>query len=498
MIIQLPAGSREPIYRQIADTIKEQVHRGILKRGDRIPPTRELAEQIRVNRTTVVLAYDELKEAGYIESHVGRGTRIVGGGNGARADRGKELNLDGFLSVGMANLTRHLPARNVASDAWADFSRLIPDQNLFPVSAFEQILTKVIRKRGAELLQYGPALGLPELRHLIAERMRRWGVDVTQDEVIVVNGAQQGMDLLFKAFIDPGDVVVVESPTYHNILPLLGFYRAHVVGVPMTADGLDLVAFRMVAAQRPPKLLYTIPNFQNPTGICTSEGHRKELLSIAEEFNVPILEDGYEEDLRTSGRSIQPIKASDRSGRVIYLGTFSKGLFPGLRIGWIVAQPALIETLGAAKFSTDYHTSLLLQGALTEFILQGHYDRHLKRVQKILGKRLQLAVAAMRKHFPAGTQWMLPDGGYSIWVALPSGVSARQVTAEAKAEGILITSGDRFFQSAEDSGSFRLSVSTVNETQIRKGIQAMGKIISRQSRARSKTTRSAGAELPHI
>src|SRR2546428_813428 len=391
MLLQLPSASTQPIYRQIAEAIQDQVHRGLLKNGDRIPSTRELAEQLKVNRTTVILAFDELRQAGYIYSHVGRGTRIAAAENRQKsaANKSRDFNWDSFLSAGMVNLTRSLPAREAASsDVWADFSRLIPDQKLFPVDTFERILNKVMAKRGAALLQYGPALGLPELRSLIAQRMRRWGVNVSHDEVIIVNGAQQGMDLLFKTFLNAGDVVVVESPTYANILPLLEFYRAHVVGVPMTPQGLDLDSLRTVAAQRSLKLIYTIPNFQNPTGICTPQAHRRQLLSLAEEFNVPIVEDGYEEDLRTSGKPILPIKAMDHSGRVIYLGTFSKGLFPGLRIGWIVAHRELIETLGAAKFSTDYHTSLLLQAALTGFISQGHYDRNLKGLQKYLPGRL--------------------------------------------------------------------------------------------------------------
>ncbi|MBI4455073.1 MAG: PLP-dependent aminotransferase family protein [Acidobacteria bacterium] len=500
MIIQLGVPSDGPIYQQIAHAIKEQVHRGLLKKGDRIPSTRTLAEKLSVNRTTVCLAYEELRRAGYIESHVGRGTSVVGGDSGG-ALHGiprKELNWENFFSTGMLNLTQRLPARNEEfSHAWADFSRLIPDQSLFPVEPFEQILKKVIHERGATLLQYGPALGLPELRSLIAQRMQRWGVNATEEEIIIVNGAQQGMDLLFKTFVDPGDVVVVESPTYANILPLLSLYRARVVGIPMTSEGLDLDSFRSVAAQRAPKMVYTIPNFQNPTGICTSEAHRKQLLSICEEFNVPILEDGYEEDLRTSGKNIQPVKAADRAGRVIYLGTFSKGLFPGLRIGWIVAQPTLIQALGAVKFSTDYHTSLLLQAALTQFITEGHYDRHLQRLQKILGKRLRLAVQSMRKYFPNGTYWTLPDGGYSLWVTLPAGVSARRLAAEIQREGILITPGDLFFQTTEDSRSFRLSVSTVKQTQIVKGIQLLGKEITQQAQARPHSARAV-VELPHM
>ncbi|MBI3941183.1 MAG: PLP-dependent aminotransferase family protein [Acidobacteria bacterium] len=499
MIIQLAADSGEPIYQQIAGVIKEQVHRGSLKPGDRIPSSRDLAATLGVNRTTVCLAYDELRRSGYIQSHVGRGSSVVGA-NGQRWLKGgqeSEVNWDSLLSTGMLNLTRRIPARDGAAPrAWLDFSRLIPDQTLFPVKPFEGILKGVIRQRGAALLQYGPALGLPELRALIARRMQRWGIQATDEEVIIVNGAQQGMDLVFKALINAGDAVVVESPTYSNILPLLGFYQARVVGVPMTAQGLDLDSLRSVAARRSPKLIYTIPNFQNPTGICTSEAHRRQLLSIASEFNVPILEDGYEEDLRTSGKNVRPIKAADRAGRVIYLGTFSKGLFPGLRIGWIVAHRTLIETLGAAKFSTDYHTSLLLQAALTEFISQGHYDRHLKRLQKVLARRLQLTLRSMKEYFPRGARWTLPAGGYSVWVTLPPGVSGRQLALDARHQGVLIAPGEHFFQSSEDSGSFRLSVSTVSETQIRQGIQLLGKAIAAQAPPQS--LRGGVAELPHV
>jgi DNA-binding transcriptional MocR family regulator len=498
MVIQLIANSKQPVYRQIADAIQQQVRQGLLRTGEKLPSTRQLADSLKVNRTTVCLAYDQLKQRGFVESHVGRGTRILGGGENGKASRGGDLAWEQLLSSGMKTLLRTLaPRRADAADIQADFSRLIPDQNLFPVEAFEAILKSVIRKQGAGLFQYGPALGLPALRSLIAQRMKRWGIAASDSEIIIVNGAQQGMDLLFKALIEPGDVVVVESPTYANILPLLGFYRAQVVGVNMTSGGLDLEAFRAIAAQRAPKLIYTIPNFQNPTGICTSSSHRRHLLRIAEEFNVPILEDGYEEDLRTSGRGIQPIKASDRAGHVIYLGTFSKGLFPGLRIGWIVANRSLIETLGAAKFTTDYHTSLLLQAALAEFLSRGHYDRHLKRLQRILASRLQVAMSAMKKHFPRGVHWTSPDGGYSVWITVPAGVSARRIAEEAQREGVLITAGDYFFNSSDDCSSFRMSVSTADENQIRDGIELLGKVIARQIQV-SPGTGSIGGDLPHI
>ncbi|MBI2822625.1 MAG: PLP-dependent aminotransferase family protein [Acidobacteria bacterium] len=499
MILQLPAPSSEPVYRQIAGAIADRVDRGLLRPGDRIPSTREMAAQLGVNRTTVCLAYEELKKRGVIESRVGSGSRIAGGSRhgGLSKGSGSVLDWHSFLSTGMLNLARRIPARAAESSrVLADFSRLVPDPSLFPVAPLEEIFNKVIRERGPALLQYGPALGLPQLRSLIAERMRRWDVRATAEEILIVNGAQQGMDLVLKAFIDPGDIVVVESPTYSNILPLLGFYRARVVGIPMTAEGLDLNSFRAAAAQRTPKLVYTIPNLQNPTGICTSAEHRRQLLAIAEEFNVPVLEDGYEEDLRTDGRSIHPIKAADRSGRVIYLGTFSKGLFPGLRIGWIVAHPSLIETLGMAKFSTDYHTSLLLQAALTEFIAQGHYDQHLQRLQKILAGRLRVAVESMKRYFPRSAAWTLPQGGYSLWVTLPPAVSARRLAVEAQRDGVLIASGDHFYQSSEDSGSFRLSVSTVSEGQIQRGIQILGKAIARQARAQPVV--APVAELPYI
>jgi DNA-binding transcriptional MocR family regulator len=356
-----------------------------------------------------------------------------------------------------------------------DFTALVPDESLFPVDRLRRCLDEVLRRDGAGLLQYGPPAGYAPFRALLAQRMRLVGVEVDAQDVLVVNGAQQGLDLFCRALLDPGDAVVVESPTYANLLPVLRLHRAEVVPVPMTSDGIDLDRLEAVLATRRIKFLYTMPHFQNPTGITTPLAHRERLLALAARYALTVLEDGYEEDLRWDGGEMLPLRALDTTGRICYLGTFSKGLVPGFRIGWLVAQRQLLAHLAGLKRTTDYHTSLVLQAGLAEFCRRGEYDAHLRRLRRVYRVRMAAARRAFEQHLPPAVRWRVPEGGYCLWVELPPEISEDELGARLGRDGVHVTLGRHFFAAAPAYGCFRMSISRTNEDEIDAGVAIVGR-----------------------
>jgi DNA-binding transcriptional MocR family regulator len=305
--------------------------------------------------------------------------------------------------------------------------------------------------------------------------MRRAGMHLDADDILVVNGAQQGLDLVCRALLDPGDAVAVEAPTYANLLPVLRLHRAEILGIPMTGAGLDLDRLEVILRTRRVKFLYTMPHFQNPTGTTTSLEHRQRLLEITGRHGVIVLEDGYEEDLRWDGDGSPALRALDASGRVCYLGTFSKGLVPGFRIGWLVAERYLLGKLAHLKRTTDYHTSLVLQAALAEFCRRGDYDAHLRRLRRTYRARMIAAAAAFARHMPAGVHWRVPRGGYCLWVEMPASVSVDELLARLGRDGVHVTPGRHFFAGEPDCGCFRMSISRTGVEEIETGIAIVGR-----------------------
>ncbi len=483
--IRLDRGSSEPLHRQIELALRSAIETGALPVGGRLPPSRELASSLGVNRATVTAAYDALASAGYVEPQVGRGTEVLRSrpAPATAAARGGEAALGTlewsrllsevlFEHAGISERSATVPEREAGR---LDFASLVPDESLFPVDALRRALDRVLRHDGERLLQYGSPEGWEPFRVLLSERMRGAGMQVEPADILVVNGAQQGLDLVSRALLDPGDAVAVEAPTYANLLPVLRLHRAEILGIPMTPTGLDLERLESVLGARRVKFLYTMPHFQNPTGITTTLPHRRRLLDIATRYGVLVLEDGYEEDLRWDGDDTPALRALDASGRVCYLGTFSKGLVPGFRIGWLVADRFLCQKLAQLKRTTDYHTSLLLQAALAEFCRRGDYDAHLRRLRRTYRARMTAARTAFTRHMPPGVRWQVPRGGYCLWIEMPSRISADELFARLGRDGVLVTPGRHFFAGEPDFGCFRMSISRTGTEEIERGIAILGR-----------------------
>lgn len=462
-----------PVYQQIADQIRDQVEKGLLTPGERLPPIRELARELGVNRDTVSSAYETLAAEGVIDARVGRGTFV----RGLRPRREAPVApIETRLSPGTSRLLEFERGR-VAYGATDDAIRLHalkPDPTLFPAEAFRRALNRVLTTRGAEVLDYGDPQGDRFLRDAIAERLRAAGTQVAGDEVILCQGASQGISLGLRLFAEAGDVVAVEEPTYQNALAACTALGMETTAIPMRTSGADLDALDRALARPEVKLLYTIPTFHNPMGTTTSLAHRQELLAIAARHGKPVVEDAYEMDLRLSGRPVPSLLGIDQEGLVVQLLSYSKSLFPGLRCGAVVARGRHVEALLALRHAADLGGALPLQAALGDFLRSGAYDRHLATLRRKLRDRRDALVESLESELPPGSSWQRPEGGYQVWVELPEPLDTRELFLDAVRAGVLFAPGHQFLHDGRSSRGMRLSIALATPAEIRRGIALLG------------------------
>jgi DNA-binding transcriptional MocR family regulator len=489
MLLHIDRRGKDPVYKQICRQVARLVDEGTLDPGSHLPATRVMASRLGVHRTTVYRAYQELWALGYLESRPGSYSTVRARVKPAGALARTEGGLIDWEAVSppssrrifqdLANLPRSQPRRGAPETI--HFSGLSADRELSPVGDLRRVLREVLSRDGKAVLDYADPQGFLPLRQVIARRMRIHGVTVGPEEILVTHGSQHGLDLVLRLLTRPNASIAVESPTYSMAIPLFRFLGLKQREIPMRADGLDLGALgRSLAAARP-ALLYTIPNFHNPTGITTSQAHREELLALCERHRMPLVEDGFEEEMKYFGRAVLPIKSMDSRGAVIYLGTFSKVMFPGLRIGWIAAEGGCTQRLLAVNRFSHLSGSHLAQAAVARFCEEGHYEQGLRRIHKAYRKRMLAMLRGMREHFPEkGVTWTEPAGGYTLWVELPGLKGTEEALLEHLArEGVAVCPGSQFYSSRPPHLSFRLSVSNLDEERIEEGCRRVGRALAK-------------------
>ncbi len=475
MEIPLDRDSEHPVYRQIASELHARIERGELAAGERLPPIRRLAAQLGVNRDTVALAYDELADAGAVTARVGRGTFVRSSSTAGSTPARIEPALSSAAER-LIEFERARPAFGPGGSAVA-MQELAPDPTLYPLREFREALSRVLARDGGALLGYGDARGDPRLRGAMARLLEAHGVPTSADDLVVTQGATQGISTALRVFVEPGSAVAVEEPTYANVIASVLAGGLRPAPVPMAQAGVDLEALARVLARPEVRAFYTIPTFHNPMGITTTLDHRRALLDLAAEAGKPVIEDAYEMDLRFRGSRVSSLAALDTRGLVVQLLSFSKSLFPGARAGAIRARGRTLEAILALRSAVDLGGSPLLQAALAEFLESGHYDRHLSRLRRDLRSRFAAAFEALESEMPPGVSWTRPEGGYQIWVTLPPGSDARRLLPEAVRHGVLFVPGDQFYYPARASRELRLTVAKTPEDEIRSGVRALGRAI---------------------
>lgn len=360
------------------------------------------------------------------------------------------------------------------------FAGGLPAPELFPVEGMKEATDKVYAEHGQQALQYGAAKGVTELRELILKRVKeKENVDAKLENVMVTTGSEQAIDLVGKAFVNPGDTVLVEEPTYLCALDVFRSYGANFVSVPMDDDGMKMDALEEALKAHPETaLVYIVPNFQNPTGRTMPAERRKKFAELAAKYDVPVLEDNPYGDIRFAGEHVPSVKSFDHAGKVFYMSTFSKILAPGFRLGWLVADPKVIEKLTVLKQSADLHTDNLVQYVVTEFFKENDVDAHVKEISDLYGKRKQLMIDGIKKYFPKDVKYTDPEGGMFLWVEVPGVTDTVELFKQCLEHNVAFVPGDPFFAGKPQPGTFRLNYSNMQEDQIEVGLKRLGEALS--------------------
>jgi 2-aminoadipate transaminase len=362
----------------------------------------------------------------------------------------------------------------------------LPDTSTFPPQSFAAQMTRIAQESAAEALQYGPTEGFEETKDCILQVMGAEGMMPDHEDLIVTTGAQQAIDLICKALLDPGDVVICEAPTYPGAVPVFCSYQADVVQIECDSDGmrveeLEEVLEGLAGEGRQPKFVYSVPSFQNPAGATMSFERRRLLVELARRHEILVIEDNPYGLLRFGGEPLPPLYQLDGGDFVIYLGTFSKILSPGIRLGWMVAPPPVMEKVVLGKQASDLCTSTLTQYFVREYFSEGRWREYVASLVEIYRRRRDVMVESLRKHFPAQATWTEPEGGLFIWATLPDYIDTGDLLAKALREDVAFVPGQAaYVEEGRGRNSMRLNFSGVTEDEIREGIRRIGKVIEEQ------------------
>ena len=359
------------------------------------------------------------------------------------------------------------------------FAGGLPAPELFPVKEIAQVSHDLVEKECQKLLQYATTEGRPTLREKIAKRMtEKYGTPVDMNDILITTGSQQCLDFAGKLFLDPGDVVLCESPSYLGALNAFNAYQPVFKEVPTDGEGIIPEELDKILATTPKcKFIYVIPDFQNPTGICWSLERRKKFIEVINKYDLPVFEDNPYGELRYRGESFPTLKSMDTKGLVSFLGTFSKIFCPGLRLGWIAGPHAIVEKFVMIKQSADLHTSNFDQGVADAYMDTYDLDAHVKEIVELYGHRRDLILKTMEEEFPEGVEFTRPDGGLFLWVTVPEGVSARKVFDKCIEQKVAAVIGDAFYPNDKTDRSMRVNYSCMPDDKIVEGVKRMAKAI---------------------
>ena len=491
MQLHLDRSLKIPLYLQIRNQIRQLILSNELPPGFRLPPERKLAASLGVNRTTIVNAYHELEADDLIRPHVGKGTivnspppyehssvdRLV-------IDDNAELLRSPVQPMAWQNFYTSQSERmynpvlasildEIGEEDQISFALGSPAGEYYPLEQFRKISQKVMQPGNWQAFEYGPTIGHYPLRKYLADWLGHRGIRTQAQNVMILSGSQQGLDLLTKVFLEPGDYVVMEEPSFMGAIGVFKAAGARILTVPMDQEGLRTDLLEQLLSRHRPKFIYTLPTFQNPTGTKMSLSRRHELLKLAYQYHIPIVEDDPYSELYYENQPSPSLKSLDKHGHVIYLGTFSKILFPGLRLGWCVAPPPVLEQLSLAKQHVDLHTSTTAQWVMTEFCNQGLLDEHLPIVRNQYMRQRNAMVNALTEFAPQDLSWTVPEGGYYLWCELPPGMKAATLLTKAAEKKVTFVPGNAFYVNSGGKDRIRLCFSRHSETTILEGISRL-------------------------
>ncbi len=456
-----------PLYIQLANNIKSLIQDNRLD-VEKLPSIRVLSKHLEVNNVTVVNAYKLLEQEGYVYSVKGSGTYIK------RNTYNEDLPFveEGDIELMFSGI---LPI----SDNSINFASISPTADLFPIEEFKQALIEVLdRDKGLAFL-YPEITGYRPLKESISKFLiDYYSTYVNEDQILITSGGQQGLDIISKTLIQPGDCILVENPTYSGAIAVFQSRGAKIIGIPMAEDGIDLNKLEADIKKYNPKFLYLMTNFQSPTTYSYSDHKKREILKLSKEYGFYIIEDDFLTDLSFDHIPRTPLKAIDNMDQVIFIKSFSKIFMPGVRIGFITLPNNLFKNIIRAKHTTDISSSGFLQRAFDLYLRAGYWKSHIEKSKRVYKERYTLMVELLDKLKPLGIHFVPPNGGLSIWVGLPKNIDAIEVYNEAINQNLAIVPGRVFYiDDSINTNYIRLSFGSVNSEEIKKGVSILESIL---------------------
>ncbi|HEY2431791.1 MAG TPA: PLP-dependent aminotransferase family protein [Vicinamibacterales bacterium] len=462
--------TERPLYSHLVSLLQEAIAKGDLPSGARVPPERTLAQRLKISRTTVVSAYRELESRGLLRGYVGRGTFVCA----APEPEGTPFAWRGKIAAAalrssdstLRDLVRHSSDARLLSLAAGE-----PALDIFPNEAFLEATRHALASQPSVVWGHGPTEGQPALKNAIADRYH-----VPRESVLVLSGAQQGMDLLARCLIDPGDAVIMDRPGYLGAIQSFRAAGAKLIGWDILRGDTDELEDLLVRYR--PKLIYTNPTFHNPTGTTLPIRTRREVISLAQRYRVPIVEDATYRDLYFTDAPPSSLRELDEHNLVIYLNSFSKVMAPGLRLGWIAAAPSIVDQIAIIKQRLDPHTPNLVQLAIARLMRQGTFDDHLKTIRTVHAKRCTQMIAALQRHLPPGAiRFARPAGGLYLWCRLGAGLSATMLHERALASGVTFVPGPAFYPDPAGDSELRLCFTSVLPSTMDESVRRLARCI---------------------
>jgi GntR family transcriptional regulator/MocR family aminotransferase len=477
--LALDARADKPLYAQIVDALVAEIRAGRLASGDPLPGTRTLANHLGVHRNTVIAAFDELVAEGWLRTHAGARTRVaeeLPAEIGRTSRKPREEKLRGRVPFSLAaspfgptSSTPDPPGPGVLSLAGG-----LPDVRLIPDVALARAHRRALRRGGVALLSYGEAAGHPQLRDALADMLSATrAMSLGPEDLVVTRGAQMAVYLAARTLIDPGDVVAVEAWGYPPAWDVLRAAGAELVPVPVDGEGLDTQALARLAARRKLRAVYVTPHHQFPTLVTLAAARRLELLELARRHRFAIIEDDYDHEVHYQGSPVLPLAHMDVHGCVVYVGTLSKVLAPGLRLGFLVAAPAVIERALSWRRIIDRQGDLSTEAAVAELFEDGEVVRHIGRVRRIYASRRTALLESVARHLPDAFAITLPRGGMALWARAIAGDDTDAWSARALERGVAVSPASRYWLGRGREHGFRLGFAALDEHELELAVRRL-------------------------
>jgi GntR family transcriptional regulator/MocR family aminotransferase len=473
IILSLNPNNSIPLYRQIYNQIREKILSGDLPAGTPLPASRSLAGEYHIARVTVTTAYEQLQAEGFITSQVGAGTCVA---DQLPVPHEPAVFQPSFSKWGKgvassAQITEETTAARPEIDF--GFGRSFP--HIFPYDIWRRLLARYLSTDDTMLSRYGSVAGFDPLRSAVADYLRRMrGVNCTTEQIVIVSGIQQALDILARLLLEPGNEVLVETPGYPDALKLFRLHQATLTALPVDHDGFPV---EKIPKNSQARFAFVTPSNQFPRGGTMPLERRLALLQWAQEHSALILEDDYDGELRYTDHPLAALQGLDQDGRVVYLGTFSKVLFPALRLGYVALPPVLLAPFLQAKQLVDRGAPTLTQAAVADFITEGHFERHLRRLRKAYGRRRKVLVRALQTHFPGRLQYSDAEAGLHVMVYLSKSYDEEEVVRKAAEAGVGVYPGQSYHVKQAPAPSILLGFSGLDEQEIEEGIRRLAAVL---------------------